>query len=532
MKGKRKALKALILSLIAAMLIFIPTVAAPQNAEAATNDDCVEVIIDDIEYRQDAARKQLDLLNAWRAKKPGYINKYNTAVIHDNEDSYKLVYDYTLEKLAMERAAELVISNAHDRPVGNRKVEYATKGYSCIAKAENLASTSNYSLITDNECAEYTLNLLKEENEQYSGQNHRRAMLGVPYDFNAIGISIVKYKGVTYCVQIIGRATNIDTKKTVALNGPQSRTVKLKKDLFDYKKIDNNTAKIARYDWLNDADSMGNASYSLISDYINVKINNSEVIPDVFTLNKTSLTLAAGKSEKLIATITPANANKNLTWSSGNTSVATVDKNGNVKGIKRGKTVITAKTINGLTASCEVQVLFDDVQDSSKYYYKPVYWALNNGVTNGSTGNNFSPGGIATREQAVTLIYNYVGKPKVSSTTPLKDISQCYSWAVNAVKWSKERKLTTREDNKFYPKNECTRAEMVTFLWRLAGSPNTSVKNPFSDVSQSAYYYKAVLWAKEKKITNASGTFNPNGKLSRAEAVTFLYNYCNKVNKK
>ena len=100
----------------------------------------------------------------------------------------------------------------------------------------------------------------------------------------------------------------------------------------------------------------------------------------------------------------------------------------------------------------------------------------------------------------------------------------------DAVDWAVEKGITTGvDDTHFAPNASCTRAQMVTFLWRAAGSPEPAgSENPFTDVSSDAYYAKAVLWAVEKGVTNGvtDTTFDPDGTVSRAQSVTFLYRFC------
>ena len=161
-------------------------------------------------------------------------------------------------------------------------------------------------------------------------------------------------------------------------------------------------------------------------------------------------------------------------WSTSDANVARVDDRGQVEGIKYGKCTISAST-GGQIYSCEVQTLFWDVADPSVYYFKHVYWAAENGITKGYDLEYFDPQG------------------------------------------------------------KCTREQMMTFLWRLAGQPNpTTTTSKFSDVKKGSYYYKAVLWGVEKGITNGyssgplAGKFGVGEACTREQAMTFLWRMAGK----
>ena len=170
---------------------------------------------------------------------------------------------------------------------------------------------------------------------------------------------------------------------------------------------------------------------------------------------------------------------------------------------------------------------FDDVQDSAQYYYKPVYWAVEQGITTGTSTTKFSPNAGCTRAQVVTFLWRAAGKPAPTETTnPFKDVAKG-QYYYDAVLWAVEKEITngTSKDT-FDPEKTCTRAQIVTFLWRYAGKPApTKTSNPFIDVPAGQYYTDAVLWAVEKEITNGTSAnkFSPNDTCTRAQIVTFLY---------
>ena len=203
------------------------------------------------------------------------------------------------------------------------------------------------------------------------------------------------------------------------------------------------------------------------------------------TLSPTTLSLKTGATKQLTATVKPDNAtDKTVTWESSNTKVATVSNTGLVKAVAAGNANITVKTADGSkTAVCKVTVTasttakFPDVMNSSAYYYDAVYWAVDQGITTGRGGY-------------------------------------------------------------FQPDNTCTRAEAVTFLYRMAGSPAVSGKSNFADVQNTkAFYYKAVIWAVDNGITTGSrgsnGTlvFKPDDTCSRKMIVTFIQRYAANIKK-
>ena len=168
---------------------------------------------------------------------------------------------------------------------------------------------------------------------------------------------------------------------------------------------------------------------------------------------------------------------------------------------------------------------FDDVPDDS-YYKDAVDWAVDRGITVGASAMKFDPNGICTRAQAVTFLWRALGKPAAKNTAmPFTDVAADAYYA-DAVLWAVENKIVLGvSETKFDPDGICTRAQIVTLLWRAAESPTADSANPFTDVAADAYYTDAVLWAVGKEITigTSSTTFSPNRICTRAEIVTFLY---------
>ena len=170
---------------------------------------------------------------------------------------------------------------------------------------------------------------------------------------------------------------------------------------------------------------------------------------------------------------------------------------------------------------------FKDVKDKD-YFFLPVLWAVNHKpqITKGTSDSTFSPEATCTRAQVVTFLWRAMGEPKPSSTkNPFKDVAS-NAYYYKAVLWAVENNITSgTSKTAFSPDNPCTRGQVATFLWRTNKEPEASGSNPFTDVTTKAYYYKAVLWAVANEITNGTGenTFSPDNPCTRGQIVTFLY---------
>ena len=173
---------------------------------------------------------------------------------------------------------------------------------------------------------------------------------------------------------------------------------------------------------------------------------------------------------------------------------------------------------------------FTDVADKA-YYKDAVAWAVENGITKGTTATTFSPNATCTRAQAVTFLWRAAGSPEPkTSTMPFTDVN-AGSYYYDAVLWAVENGITKgTSDTTFSPDATCSRAQIVAFLWRSEKSPAAGSRNPFADVKSSAYYADAVLWAVKEDITKGTTntTFSPDADCTRAQIVTFLYRAFNK----
>ena len=168
---------------------------------------------------------------------------------------------------------------------------------------------------------------------------------------------------------------------------------------------------------------------------------------------------------------------------------------------------------------------FSDVGEG-RFYELPVAWAKGEGITNGTDKTHFSPGDTCTRGQVVTQLWRANGKTPTGCTTPFVDaVAGAYYY--DAMGWAVQTGVTKGIDaTHFAPNEPCTRAQVVTFLWRAAGSPTPEqTENPFVDVPEGTFYSEAVLWAVEKGITKGTDDtrFSPHESCTRGQVVTFLY---------
>lgn len=196
-----------------------------------------------------------------------------------------------------------------------------------------------------------------------------------------------------------------------------------------------------------------------------------------------------------------------------------------------GKTVAAAghKFFGGVCSVCgakgaEAVPEFDDVK-SGAFYFDAVQWAVENGITNGTGKNTFSPNNVCSRYQIVMFLWRAAGQPEAKAAVSFADVKPGDIF-YEAVQWAVERGITKGTSSTiFSPFAPCTRGQIVTFLYRSAGSPKVSGACNFSDVSSGSFCRDAVIWASSEGITNgtSAGRFSPNEGCTRAQVVTFLY---------
>ena len=168
---------------------------------------------------------------------------------------------------------------------------------------------------------------------------------------------------------------------------------------------------------------------------------------------------------------------------------------------------------------------FTDVS-ANAYYYTPVLWAVSNDITSGTSATTFSPDAGCTRAQVVAFLWRAAGKPEPKqSSNPFADVRDG-QYYYKAVLWAVEHGITAGTSaTTFSPDATCTRGQIVSFLWRYEGKPAANARNPFTDVKPGAYYEPAVLWAVANGVTagTSATTFSPDATCTRAQVVSFLY---------
>lgn len=173
---------------------------------------------------------------------------------------------------------------------------------------------------------------------------------------------------------------------------------------------------------------------------------------------------------------------------------------------------------------------FTDVK-AGDYYYDAVLWAVDKGITTGVSATRFDPNGSCTRAQAVTFLWRAMGSPAPTGASMSFTDVAADSYYYNAVLWAVENGVTTGTSaTTFSPDAPCDRGQIVTFLHRAMKSPAASAQSTFSDVAADAYYAQAVAWAVENGVTTGTGdnAFSPAASCSRSQIVTFLYRAMNK----
>lgn len=469
---------------LALLLAVLPLPALAADSETAN-------VVVSVTYGQTEARTMLELINEFRTGDDAWAwNSDDTEKVYYT-DLEELTYSYTLEAAAMQRAAEIALSYSHTRPNGTSCFTIDIGTWS--TRGENIAAGYN-SL----QSAQSAFTAWAEEDEDYSGQGHRRNMLSA--DYTAVGIGYASFNGATYWVQ-------------------------------EFSDGDGNTTIVTANDSTTE---------------VTVEVLLSEVTVESLSASESSLELSEGDTVSL-PTVTAAMTMTNTwpsnraftvtpetTWSIADSAIATLSGD-SLTGAAAGETTLTGSAL-GQTLSIPVTVTgetenpFTDVS-SDAYYYDAVLWAYSNGITSGITATTFCPLDSCTRAQAMTFLWRAKGEPEpTSSTNPFSDVSE-NTYYYKAVLWAYENGITSGAGThngtlRFDPDASCTRGQIVTFLWRAEGEPEPeSTENPFTDVSDSNYYYKAVLWAYQNGITTGrtGTTFCPTESCTRAQIVTFLY---------
>lgn len=188
--------------------------------------------------------------------------------------------------------------------------------------------------------------------------------------------------------------------------------------------------------------------------------------------------------------------------------------------------LVLALLIMQVPASFAAEISFTDVKDGA-WFSEPVAWAVENEITTGTSETTFSPNDNCTRAQIVTFLWRAAGQPDLTGDeNPFTDVKES-DYFYKAVLWAVENSITTGVTaTEFGPKNICTREQAVTFMYRAKGQPKPLIStNPFLDVKSTSFSYNPILWAVGYGITNgaAPSKFEPSASCTRAQIVTFLY---------
>lgn len=209
-----------------------------------------------------------------------------------------------------------------------------------------------------------------------------------------------------------------------------------------------------------------------------------------------------------------------------------MDDNGNITPCEtmydlRTETVIfTTRHFSKYVIGYQEPQPFTDV-DKSAYYADAVAWAVANNITSGTSATTFSPNAACTRAQMVTFLWRAAGEPKVNGSNPFTDVA-ADAFYYDAVLWAVSKGITSGTSaTTFSPDATVTRGQTVTFLYRAAGAPAVTGANAFTDVAADAFYASAVQWAVQEGITSgtSTNTFSPDNDCTRGQIVTFLYRY-------
>ena len=493
---------------ITAMLLVLCIVFSllPINGAAVDGSKIIHVAVEfEASYSQTEARKVLKMINDFRTDPNSWV--------WNEDDSEKIIcggvkplqYDYGLEKVAMQRAAELILSFTHRRTNGN------------LDNMDILGEDTVFAMTGENIAIGFPTagdvhDAFLETNEGYVGQGHRRNMLQQQYSHT--GLACVNWRGFRIWVEVFGSGESSPFPEVPALNGKKSVLVdnwERDCEIFDFEKYENK-----------------------------ITVKSGEVLKAP-TLRGTIFNhfddLGAGFNFPVHGTLYP-------NWESSDPAV--LQKNGKeFKAVAPGTVTLTT-TCKGDQAAIEVTVLpgdpvpptddvvpdgpdttegvFADVPKDS-YCHDAVNWAVAQGITNGNYDTHFSPDYSCVRRHVVMFLWRFMNMQEPDSLdNPFTDVK--HDRFEKAILWAAENGITNGySDGTFRPEDLCTRKQIVTFLWRNAGSPEpVSMDNPFPDVKHDQFE-KAILWAAENHITTGfkDGSFGPEKMCTRGQIVSFLY---------
>ncbi|MBQ1516081.1 MAG: S-layer homology domain-containing protein, partial [Lachnospiraceae bacterium] len=216
-------------------------------------------------------------------------------------------------------------------------------------------------------------------------------------------------------------------------------------------------------------------------------------------------------------------------WSSSSPETVSVSSRGTVTVTKFGDAVISGYSPDKQhLVLITVHTLFNDVTDNSQFYYSYIYWGAEQGLTTGYADNTFRPTNACNRAQVVTFLWRLAGEPEPTRMATFRDMTGNATFD-KAISWAVEQGITTgwSSDNTFRPWNTCNRASIMTFLWRYAGRPTPRTTATFKDMTDNTDFNTAISWAAENGITTgwSDNTFRPWNTCNRLQVMSFLYRY-------
>lgn len=290
----------------------------------------------------------------------------------------------------------------------------------------------------------------------------------------------------------------------------------------------------------NFSDHVRDSKYSASSFTSQYPVSSTNYPRLTLSTSKVALNKSRQSESVSVNCFLPASTSDHVAWScsagtiasiassssdTGNTITAKQDGNITVTAKGGGETKVINVAVTGMGSASQSTTGFNDVPEG-KWYTNPVKWAVARKITSGTAPGYFSPNADCTRGQIVTFLWKANGSPTPKTWATFSDVS-AKKYYYTAVSWAVEKKITSGiGNNQFGPNNKCTREQAMTFLWKAAGQPVSNASVSFTDVSSKKYYYPAVRWAVDQGITKGlSDTQFGVGKVcSRAQIVTFLYN--------
>ena len=591
----KKRILSLSLALILLFSLMIPAVSANESEgnPPISNEETVSVQLGiqdsavtgatiEVTYSQSDARSMLKMINDFRADKDAWIYQSSGEKITVAGLS-PLSYDYTLERIAMQRAAELAICYSHSRPDGTNCFTAfpANNGYR--KKGENVSAGIH--------SAEQTFTDWKEDGaSNYDGQAHRRSMLSG--EFNAVGISHVRFNGIDYWVQIFGQTAQPNTSATKAEDNDALVKITVANERVSISEIrlptqvtmkQGETASCPAADvliklketwpemsfhatvypnWVIDkgeiasiadgritAGNVGSGTlYSTVFSQgkaIPIRVVDENTIPirDI-SIHVDKTTVQENKTLNLTVQYDPSDATENpsVKWHSSNPLVATVNDNGVVTGRSVGSAVIKA-TCENYTAEIRINVVEDpDAQcpsnrfedlDKTLWYHEGVDFMLRNGYMQGTGQFSFEPYGTVTRGQVVTILYAMSGKPYVLRSSSFRDVSRL-DWFGAPVAWAAANGIVAGYgDHRFGPNDNVTREQLVAILYKYTQFKkyDLTMKSTGLDkypdcASISNYAMIPMLWAVSNGVISGTDRgLEPTASANRAQVAVMMKAY-------